>query len=420
MPEPMTLRDDEADWIDAYRKTRAYTEFICSPLETDDYQLQSIVETSPPKWHTAHVSWFFETFLLTPFLPGYQPFHPRFGYLYNSYYETVGHMHPRPKRGMLSRPTVETVYTYRAYVDEHMLALLSSLDDSNRDSVLFRLRLGLNHEQQHQELLLMDIKHNFSVNSLAPIYRTDLKVHLGESRPARWVEYEDGIRQIGATAEGFHFDNEAPRHSVLLNAWRLADRLVTNSEYLEFVQDGGYDDPRLWLADGWHLIKQRDWRHPLYWSGSGGEWQEFTLGGIRPLDPHQPVSHVSFYEADAYTRWAGKRLPTEAELECALKIRPLQGNFADSDYLHPRPATDQGQWYGDLWNWTSTPYSAYPGFKPLEGAIGEYNGKFMANQIVLKGGCCATPAGHTRASYRNFFYPHDRWVFGGLRLADDA
>ena len=420
MPEPMTLQDDEAGWIDAYRKTRAYTECICSPLETDDYQLQSIVETSPPKWHIAHVSWFFETFLLTPFLPGYRPFHPRFGYLFNSYYETVGHMHPRSERGMLSRPTVATVYTYRAYVDEHMVALLSSLDDSNRDNALFRLRLGLNHEQQHQELLLMDIKHNFSVNSLAPIYRTDLKVHLGKSRPVRWLEYEDGIRQIGATAEGFHFDNETPRHSVLLNAWRLADRLVTNSEYLEFVQDGGYDDPRLWMADGWHLIQQRDWRHPLYWSGSDGEWREFTLGGIRLLDPHQPVSHVSFYEADAYARWAGKRLPTEAELECALATRALQGNFADSDYLHPTPATDQGQWYGDLWNWTSTPYSAYPGFKPLDGAIGEYNGKFMANQIILKGGCCATPAGHTRASYRNFFYPQDRWVFSGLRLADDA
>jgi ergothioneine biosynthesis protein EgtB len=416
----MTLQDDEADWIAAYRETRVYTEGICSPLETDDYQLQSIVETSPPKWHIAHVSWFFETFLLTPFLPGYRPFDPRFGYLFNSYYETVGHMHPRSKRGMLSRPTVETVYIYRAYVDEHMLALLSSLDSSNRDNVLFRLRLGLNHEQQHQELLLMDIKHNFSVNSLAPIYRTDLKVHLGESRPVHWVEYKDGIRQIGAAAEGFHFDNEAPRHSVLLNAWRLADRLVTNSEYLEFVQDGGYNDPRLWLADGWHLIQQRDWRHPLYWSGSGDEWREFTLGGIRPLDPHQPVSHVSFYEADAFARWAGKRLPTAAELECALATRPLQGNFADSDYLHPGPATDQGQWYGDLWNWTSTPYSAYPGFKPLEGAIGEYNGKFMANQFVLKGGCCATTAGHTRASYRNFFYPHDRWVFSGLRLADDA
>jgi ergothioneine biosynthesis protein EgtB len=416
----MTLQDDEADWIDAYRKTRAQTEWICSPLEIDDYQLQSIVETSPPKWHIAHVSWFFETLLLTPFLPGYRPFHPRFAYLFNSYYETVGSMHPRPKRGMLSRPTVETVYSYRAYVDEHMLALLSSLDNANRDNVLFRLQLGLNHEQQHQELLFMDIKHNFSVNSLAPTYRTDLKVHLGPSRPVRWAEYEDGIRQIGATAEGFHFDNEAPRHSVLLNAWRLADRLVTNSEYLEFMQDGGYNDPRFWLADGWHLIQQRDWRHPLYWSGSDGEWQEFTLGGMRPLDPDQPVCHVSFYEADAYARWAGKRLPTEAELECALATQPLQGNFADSDCLHPGPATDQGQWYGDLWNWTSTPYSAYPGFRPLEGAMGEYNGKFMANQMVLKGGCCVNPEGHTRASYRNFYYPHDRWVFSGLRLADDA
>ena len=420
MPEQKPLANDPADWTDAYRKTRAYSERICSPLETDDYQLQSIVETSPPKWHIAHVSWFFETFLLTPFLPGYRPFDPRFAYLFNSYYETVGSMHPRPKRGLLSRPTVETIYSYRAYVDEHMLALLSSLDNTDRDKVLFRLQLGLNHEQQHQELLFMDIKHNFSVNPLAPAYRTDLKAQPGTSRPVRWVEHEGGIRQIGAIAESFHFDNEAPRHDVLLNGWRLADRLVTNSEYLEFMQDGGYDDPRLWLADGWYLIQERGWRHPLYWSGNDGEWQEFTLGGMRPLNPHQPVSHISFYEADAYARWAGKRLPTEAELECALATKPLLGNFADSDCLHPEPATEQGQWYGDLWNWTSTPYSAYPGFRPLEGSMGEYNGKFMANQMVLKGGCCVTPTGHTRASYRNFFYPHDRWMFSGLRLADDG
>ncbi len=420
MAEPMTLQADEADWIDAYRKTRAYSEWICSPRETDDYQLQSIVETSPPKWHIAHVSWFFETFILTPFLSGYRPFHPSFAYLFNSYYETVGSMHPRPKRGMLSRPTVTVVYEYRAYVDEHMLTLLSSLDKSNRDDVLFRLQLGLNHEQQHQELLFMDIKHNFSVNPLNPAYRGNLKVHLGTNRPVRWIEYEDGIRYIGATDERFHFDNETPRHGVLLKAWRLADRLVTNGEYLEFVQDNGYNDPRLWLADGWHLIRHRGWRHPLYWLGGDNEWREFTLGGIRPLEPHQPVSHLSCYEADAFARWAGKRLPTEAELECALATQPLNGNFANSDCLHPRAATDEGQWYGDLWNWTSTPYSAYPGFKPLEGSMGEYNGKFMANQMVLKGGCCVTPAGHTRASYRNFFYPHDRWVFSGLRLAEDV
>ena len=416
----MTPQNDEADCIEAYRRTRAHTEWICSPLETDDYQLQSIVETSPPKWHIAHVSWFFETFLLAPFLPDYRPFHPRFAFLFNSYYETVGNMHPRAKRGLLSRPTVETVYDYRTHVDKHMLTLLSSLHDGNRDEVLFRLQLGLNHEQQHQELLWMDIKHNFSLNPLAPAYRTDLKVQAGAGRPARWLDYEEGIRQIGAAGEGFHFDNETPRHRVLLNAWRLADRLVTNSEYLGFMQDGGYDDPRLWLADGWHLIRQQNWRHPLYWSGSGSDWQEFTLGGMRSLDPQQPVCHLSCYEADAYARWAGKRLPTEAELECALAAQPLKGNFADSDRLQPAPATDEGQWYGDLWNWTSTPYGAYPGFKPLQGSMGEYNGKFMANQMVLKGGCCVTPAGHTRASYRNFYYPHDRWAFSGLRLADDA
>ena len=420
MPEPMTLQADEADWIDAYRKTRAYTESICAPLETDDYQLQSSVETSPPKWHIAHVSWFFETFLLTPFLPGYRPFHPRFNHLFNSYYETVGSMHPRAQRGLLSRPTVETVYAYRAYVDEHMLTLLSTPPARKHAEVLSRLQLGLNHEQQHQELLFMDIKHNFSVNPLHPSYRDDLKVDAGNTRPARWVEYEGGVRHIGASGEGFYFDNETPRHGVLLTPWRLADRLVTNGEYLEFLQDGGYRDPRLWLADGWQLIHQRAWRHPLYWSEQGDEWREFTLGGDRPLHPHQPVCHLSYYEADAYARWSGKRLPTEAELECALADQSLEGNFADGDYLHPRGATDQGQWYGDLWNWTATAYSAYPGFRPLEGSMGEYNGKFMANQMVLKGGCCLTPAGHTRASYRNFFYPHDRWACSGLRLAEDV
>jgi len=420
MPEHMTLQADETAGIDAYRRTRAYTERICAPLENDDYQVQSIVETSPPKWHIAHVSWFFETFLLAPFLPGYRPFHPRFAYLFNSYYETVGSMHPRPQRGLLSRPTVEEVYEYRAYVDEHMLKLLSSPPETRRDDILFRLQLGLNHEQQHQELLFMDIKHNFSVNPLLPAYRTDLQVEAGNARPVRWVEYSGGIQRIGAEGPGFHFDNETPRHGVLLNPWRLADRLVTNAEYLAFVQDGGYQDPRLWLADGWHVIRQREWHHPLYWSESDGEWWEFTLGGKRPLAPYQPVCHLSAYEADAYARWAGKRLPTEAELEYALDGHPLEGNFADSDYLHPRAASNEGQWYGDLWNWTSTPYSAYPGFRPLDGSMGEYNGKFMANQMVLKGGCCATPAGHTRASYRNFFYPHDRWAFSGVRLAEDG
>jgi ergothioneine biosynthesis protein EgtB len=417
--ETMAPQYDDAHWMAAYRQVRAYTEGVCSPLETDDYQLQSIVETSPPKWHIAHTSWFFEHFLLTPYLETYEPFHPLFGYLFNSYYETVGDMHPRPNRGLLSRPTVETVYAYRAHVDAHVLMLLSSLDRPDRDDILFRLQLGLNHEQQHQELLYMDIKHNLSVNPLAPAYRSDAQAEAGVERPTRWIEFDEGLREIGATAGDFHFDNESPRHRVYLEAWSLADRLVTNAEYLDFIHDGGYGDPRLWLADGWQLIRQRGWRHPLYWSDDDGEWQTFTLGGTRPLDPLEPVCHLSYYEADAYARWAGKRLPEEAELECALATQPVEGNFADSDHLHPRAAGAQGQWFGDAWNWTSTAYSAYPGFRPLQGSMGEYNGKFMANQMVLKGGSCVTPPGHSRASYRNFFYPHDRWMFSGLRLADD-
>jgi ergothioneine biosynthesis protein EgtB len=411
---------DGREGIESYSKIRAYTERICEPLETDDYQLQSILETSPPKWHIAHVTWFFETFLLLPYLPGYKPFHPRFAYLFNSYYETVGSMHPRPQRGMLSRPSVTSIYEYRTYVDEQMSALLSSLNGDYGEEILFRLNLGLNHEQQHQELLFMDIKHNFFVNPLKPIYRQDLVQIRLDGRPLNWLAYEGGVYSIGADDRGFHFDNETPRHRVLLNDYWLADRLVTNGEYLEFMEDGGYSDPRLWLADGWSLIHQRNWRHPLYWIDEEGGWQEFTLGGVRSLDLSQPLAHLSYYEADAYARWAGKRLPSEGELEWALAAQPVEGNFADNEFLHPKPATDAGQWYGDLWNWTASPYSAYPGFKPLDGSIGEYNGKFMANQMVLKGGSCATPGGHVRASYRNFFYPHDRWAFCGLRLAEDG
>ncbi|MGB0721462.1 MAG: ergothioneine biosynthesis protein EgtB [Gammaproteobacteria bacterium] len=406
--------------VQAYRQVRAFSETICAPLATDDYQIQSIVETSPPKWHIAHITWFFETFVLPRFRPDYRPFHPQFAYLFNSYYETVGSMHPRPKRGLLSRPTVEQVYAYRAHVDAAMEDLMGSVPDNQWDELVFRVTLGLNHEQQHQELLFMDIKHNLSVNPMKPAYREDLVVPGGQTRPMAWIERPGGIREIGASGEGFAFDNETPRHRVLTRDHRLADRLVTNGEFLEFMEDGGYDDPALWLADGWYLIRREGWRNPLYWERTDDGWKQFTLGGQRPLNPHEPVCHLSFYEADAYARWVGKRLPLEDELETVLADKPVQGNFAGMDLLHPAPAGEGGQWFGDLWAWTATPYGPYPGFKPLEGSMGEYNGKFMSNQMVLKGGCCATPEGHARASYRNFFYPHDRWAFTGLRLAEDA
>ena len=412
--------EGEDDLLGRYDEVRGLSERICSPLSVDDHQLQSIVETSPPKWHLAHVPWFFETFLLQEFLPGYRPFHPKFGYLFNSYYYQVGKMHPRPQRGLLSRPTLEQVIEYRRHVDRGMHELLATADDRLRPEMIRRVALGLNHEQQHQELLLMDIKHNFSVNPLRPAYRDDLVHTSGTAPPLNWVEAAGGLISLGAPAEGFAFDNERPRHQQLLQDHRLATRLVTNGEYLEFMQDGGYNDPRLWLADGWALIHEQNWRHPLYWEQEDEAWSEFTLGGLRPLDRQAPVAHISYYEADAYARWCNKRLPHEGEMELALaRHDPRDGHFLEQDRLHPQVAGSGGQWFGDLWSWTCSSYAPYPGFKPLNGAMGEYNGKFMSNQMVLKGGCCVTPGDHIRESYRNFFYPHDRWAFTGLRLAED-
>lgn len=402
----------------AFVAARQASEAICAPLETDDYQIQSITETSPPKWHLAHVTWFFETFVLPHFDPAYRPFDPAFAYLFNSYYQTVGAMHPRPRRGMLSRPTVAEVARYRAYVDEQVVAVIHTVDASLLDDLSFRILLGINHEQQHQELLFMDIKHNLSVNPLRPAYRADLAEPTGTAPGLHWIERPGGIREIGHGGRGFAFDNETPRHRVLLEEHRLASRLVTNGEYLAFIDDGGYTRPELWLADGWAHINTHGWRHPLYWEQRDDEWWHFTLGGMRRLAPDEPVGHVSFYEAEAYARWAGKRLPAEAELEAVLAECPGDGNFADRELLHPAPG--DGQWYGDLWEWSSTPYGPYPGFRPLEGSMGEYNGKFMCNQMSLRGGCCTTPAEHVRATYRNFFYPHDRWAFTGIRLAEDV
>ncbi len=406
--------------IEEFERVRTYTETLCLPLATDDYQIQSIVQTSPPKWHIAHVSWFFETFILAHFERAYKPFHSGFDFLFNSYYYTHGEMHPRPYRGLLSRPTVEEVYRYRAHVDNRMRRLMENLDSAEWEALAFRVILGLNHEEQHQELLLMDIKHNFFVNPLKPAYRDDLKIPQGATHPLCWLERKGGIQHIGHKDSGFKYDNETPRHEVLIRDHRLADRFITNGEYLNFIEDGGYTNPALWLSDGWALIQREGWRHPLYWQQDSDRWTQFTLGGMRVLNTHEPVCHISFFEADAYARWAGKRLPLESELEVALTGHNVAGNFADSELLHPAPAGNTGQWFGDLWAWTASPYAAYPGFEPLAGTMGEYNGKFMSNQMVLKGGSCVTPSGHSRASYRNFFYPEERWAFTGLRLAEDV
>ncbi len=418
--------------LDAYRRVRSQSEALCEPLETEDYVIQTADFASPAKWHLSHVSWFFETFLLEPYVDGYQAFDPLFTYLFNSYYQGVGSPFPRPERGALSRPTVKQVYAYRAHVDRAMAELLENPPSQHSADIQCRLALGLNHEQQHQELLLMDLKYNLSRNPVLPAYRNGELERCPEAKPLNWIDYDAGVVSVGFSGaasdgtlfDGFCFDNEGPRHRVFLEPYRLADRLVTNSEYQAFIADGGYDRHELWLSDGWEACRRQAWRAPLYWFERDGEPMEYTLDGPHTLDPHAPVCHVSFYEADAYARWAGARLATEFEWEHAAAGLEPTGHFVDSGRLHPFAAKDAGepanaprQCFGDLWEWTSSDYGPYPGFRPDEGAIGEYNGKFMCNQRVLRGGCCVTPAGHTRLTYRNFFYPDQRWAFNGIRLA---
>ncbi|MBK1733007.1 ergothioneine biosynthesis protein EgtB [Thiococcus pfennigii] len=420
-----TATDEEVEaLLGDFRRIRAFSEQLCEPLAIEDYGLQTAVEASPPKWHLAHVSWFYETFLLRPFLHGYRVFHPRFDYLFNSYYEQTGSgFWPRPERGLLSRPTVAEVYDYRHHVDAAMARLIDDCPTADRATVTERLRIGLHHEQQHQELLLTDIKHHFAHNPLRPAYRADLpRAEPSAPEPLRWQAFEGGLIEIGAAGAGFAYDNERPRHRVHLEPFALAERPVNNAEWLEFIADGGYEDPALWLSDGWAEVRRRGWRAPLYWERQGEAWEMMTLAGMRPLDPAEPVCHLSYYEADAFATWAGKRLPSEAEWECAAGDQPVGGNFVETGTLHPRPAAGPGlrQLFGDVWEWTASAYLGYPGYRAARGALGEYNGKFMCNQMVLRGGSCASARDHVRASYRNFFYPHERWQFMGLRLAGEA
>ena len=409
--------------IDEYRLVRAASETLCAPLETEDFGIQTMADVSPPKWHLAHVSWFFETFVLKPNLQGYREFHPRFGHLFNSYYETVGTFHPRAKRGLLSRPLVKEVYAYRAHVDRAMERLLQDSSAASDDELRALITLGLNHEQQHQELLVTDIKHIFACNPLQPRYPTK-RGSTRDATPLQWIDFRPGIYEIGHVGDGdFGFDNEFPRHQVFLNGFRLASRPVTNAEFLAFMDAGGYGQVDLWLSEAWKHLRETRWQAPLYWARTQDGWQHRTLAGWSPIDPGAPVCHLSYYEADAYARWRGKRLPTEAEWEIAAADLPVQGNFADSRLFQPSSdasaASGLQQMFGDVWEWTQSPYTGYPGFRAQRGFLGEYNGKFMCSQMVLRGGSCATPAGHVRASYRNFFYPQDRWQFSGLRLAED-
>jgi ergothioneine biosynthesis protein EgtB len=399
--------------LDRFLSVRRQTEALAGPLSPEDQTVQSMPDASPTKWHLAHTTWFFETFLLKPQLAGYRPFDPAYEYLFNSYYEAVGPRHPRPQRGMITRPGVEEIGAYRRHVTDAMAQLIGS----GGSDAAGLIELGLHHEQQHQELILMDIKHALSLNPLFPAYAPE-RAPATSGRPLGWIDFEGGLVEIGHAGDGFAFDNEGPRHRVWVDPFALATRLVTCGEYQAFIDDGGYRRPEFWLSAGWDVVRQRGWQEPQYWHDDA----VFTLAGLRPRRADEPVCHVSFYEAAAYAKWAGKRLPREEEWELAASdmVAP-DGTLLDDGVLHPAPAGGEGlvQMIGDVWEWTASPYVAYPGFREPPGAIGEYNGKFMANQMVLRGGCTATPRDHIRPTYRNFFPPDARWMFGGIRLAED-
>ncbi|HEX3332948.1 MAG TPA: ergothioneine biosynthesis protein EgtB [Acidimicrobiales bacterium] len=414
-----------SDFPNEFARVRGLTERLASVLSAEDQTVQTMPDVSPTKWHRAHVTWFFETFILGEYAGGYEPFNEAYAYIFNSYYEAMGARHPRPERGFLSRPGIHEIGRYRSYVDTAMQPLLR---DPNQPGLSDLITLGLHHEQQHQELLLMDIKHVLSRNPLHPAYLSGAPVAAPAHPPkAAWLEHDGGPVELGHNGRGFGFDNEFPRHTVHLTPFGLADRPVTCGEWLSFMADDGYRRPEFWLSDGWAVVNTQHWDAPLYWSRDPDDpdrWLQFTLDGLRPVDPDEPVCHVSYYEADAFAHWTGMRLPTESEWETIGVLHGEGDNFLADDFLdrgapHPRPALDTNALFGDIWEWTSSAYSPYPGFRAAPGAVGEYNGKFMVSQYVLRGGCCATPAGHVRATYRNFFPPGARWAFGGVRLARD-
>ena len=415
-----------------YEAVRRQSEALCAPLAPEDHVIQTAESVSPAKWHLAHVSWFFERFILHDHVPGYEPYHPQYYYLFNSYYNAVGPQHCRPNRGLISRPTVQQVHEYRQHVDQQMHALIDRCDEAQLRQLQPLITIGLNHEQQHQELLLTDMKHIFSTNPLLPAYKPATFPTHDEPAPASWVRFEEGIYHIGlpADTDRFCFDNETPRHRVFLEPFEIASRPVTNGEFMRFIEDGGYQRHDLWLSLGWATVNEQQWTHPIYWykdPEQGDQWMHYTLAGPQPVDPAEPVCHLSFFEAEAFARWAGARLPSEFEWEVAMADQPVAGQFVEQKRYHPAPieAHERGneptaklqRAFGDVWEWTGSQYRPYPGYAPLPGALGEYNGKFMCNQFVLRGGACSTPQSHIRLTYRNFFEPADRWQFTGLRLA---
>jgi ergothioneine biosynthesis protein EgtB len=409
-----------------YLAVRSFSKTICETLEPEDCVVQTMPEASPTKWHLAHTSWFFETFVLKQFFPDYQSLHPQYGFLFNSYYNAVGPFYSRTQRGLLSRPTVKEVFHYRSDIDLFVSELIESADEQLLAKLEPIITLGLNHEQQHQELMLTDIKSVFWHNPLRPAFRAR---HWKEPYPVpalEWLEFEEGVYEVGHEGSGFSYDNEGPRHRAFLEPFQLASRLITNGDYLMFVEDGGYKRPELWLSLGWNAVKERGWEAPLYWERRDGQWQAMTLAGMGRVVPEEPVCHISLFEADAFARWAGARLATEEEWEVAATGVPLNGNFVENELFHveplasPVPVGEPAQMFGDVWEWTRSSYSPYPGYSAVPGALGEYNGKFMCNQYVLRGGSCATSESHIRPTYRNFFPPDTRWQFSGIRLAKET
>ena len=399
---------------------RAKTVSLSKHLTPEDAVAQSACFASPAKWHLAHTSWFFDKFILEPFLPDYKCFDKSFNTLFNSYYKSVSQVFDRNRRGLITRPGLKTIYKYREQIDQSIINLLNIVDPIKDKEVLSRIILGINHEQQHQELLLTDIKHLFFMNPGLPAFKKVInkaKTNLVNAIRNSTIEVKGGVLQIGArnNGDGFHFDNESPRHEVFLNDFEISSKAVTNRDYCNFINDDGYNNPLLWLSDGWDKKVSENWDSPLYWQQYENEWHQFTLCGLKRLDLDEPVCHISFYEADAYCRWAGQRLPTESEWEIASLSQKKGLNFLESEKLHPQPEYRYPEFFGNVWEWTSSGYSPYPNFQPRKDGLGEYNGKFMINQIVLKGGSCLTPSNHIRSTYRNFFYPGDRWQLAGFR-----